>query len=197
MCGQEDFWWPSCEHRVEERWHQWQCANRQCLPVMVGQVQGVPHSQRGMGRSSRSCLVPAPLGAFHTSTSNHRKGLTWIFHRNTVKGRLPHLNTSETSNTEFLVAFTFIRQMRHFLLIIFGAVVFWWPASGINLQKPVGLFLRRNYPRSNPCWPNPTAEPIEGRCSLRTTKLSSEQGFRSSKTKSPQPSLYEQHHFIH
>lgn len=68
---------------------------------------------------------------------------------------------------------------------------FWWSASGINPQKPVGLFLSRNYPRSNPCWLNPTAEPIKDRHCLKTTQPSSEQGFRSSKTKSPQHSLYE------
>lgn len=150
MCGQEDFWWPSCEHRVEERWHQWQCANRQRLPVMVGQVQDVPHSQRGMGRSPQSCLVPAPLGAFHTSTSNHWKGLIWIFHRNTVKGCLPHLNTSETSNTEFLVAVTFIRQMRHFLLIILGTVVFLVTSFRNKSAEASGIIFKEELPKKQP-----------------------------------------------
>lgn len=84
-----------------------------------------------------------------------------------------------------------------FYWLFWGQWFFWWSASGTNLQKPVGLFLRRNYPRTNPCWPNPTAESIEGRHSLRIIKLLFQQGFRPSKTQSPQPSLYEQQNFFH
>lgn len=78
-----------------------------------------------------------------------------------------------------------------FYLLFWWQCFFWWSALGINLQKPVGLLLSRNYPRRNPCWLNSIAEPIKGRHSLKTTKPSSEQGFRSSKTKALQPSLYE------
>lgn len=64
------------------------------------------------------------------------------------------------------------RLFRLFLLIILRAMGFFlWSASAINLQKLVGLFLSKNYPRSSPCWPNPTAEPIKDRDSLKTTKL--------------------------
>lgn len=149
--------------------------------------------QWDVGRSLWSPFVPAMWRAFHINTSSQRKGLIWILQEE-------HCQVSVRSQTPsfWLLSPLFGKcSLFNWLFWRQWCFFFWWSTSGINLQKPVGLFLGRNYPRSNPCWPNPTAEPIEDRHSPKITEPSSEQGFSSSKTKSLKPSLYEEHNFFH
>lgn len=197
MCEQEDFWWPSCvqwggrkvtpatmcQHTVP-LCHCWPSPACATLPVRCGEVTV----------ESLCASIYGDVSYQHIKPSD-RTDLN--FPQEHCQGCLSHLNTSETSNTKLLAAVTFIWQMQPFYWLFWEQWFFWWSASGLNLQKPVGLFLNRNYPKSNPRWPNPTAEPIEDRHSLKTTKPPSEKGFRVSKTKSLQPSLYEQHNFFH
>lgn len=182
MCGQEDLWWPSCEHRAEERWHQWQCANTQCPSVMVGQVQEVPHSQCGVGRSLWSHLVPASLGAFHINRSNHGKDWSEISTGTLPRGVLLTLTPVRPQTPSFWLLHLYLANAA-FLLIILRTVVFWVISFRNKSAEASGIIFKQELPRSNPCWLNPTAEPIKNRHSLQTTKPSSEQGFRSSKTK--------------
>lgn len=161
MCEQEDFWWPSCEqwgggevtpvtmcqHTVPF-YHCWPSPACATLPVRRGEVTVDSLCASIYGNISYQHIKPSDRTDLNFP-QEHCQGCPLT----PVRPQIP----------SFWLLSPLFGKCSLFYWLFWGQWFFWWSASGLNLQKPMGLFLNRNYPRSNPnpCWPNPTAEPIE------------------------------------
>lgn len=116
---------PAVSNRVEERWHQWQCANTcgTCASLSLLAKSRMCHAPGEAWGGHRGVNLCQHLWEHFVSTHQTiRKD--WSEFPTGTLSRGVFLNTSETSNTKLLAAVIFIWQIQPFLLIILRAVGF-------------------------------------------------------------------------